>query len=108
MNKIQIAQGDLLIEKIETIPENLTAVKSEDNHVLAHSETGHHHIVSAEKVNYYPANDEFFGYLDVKQEAQIIHLRGFDTHAPINLKEGKYKVTRQREYTPQGYRRVLD
>jgi len=108
--KQSAAQGDLLITKIDEIPEGLSKQDDIDgNHVLAHSETGHNHVVDAQYVDLYqPANDDFIGYVDVKGECQIIHLRSWDTHAPINLDKGKYKITRQREYTPEGYRRAAD
>ena len=32
----------------------------------------------------------------------------FDTHEPIMLDDGIYRLRRQREYTPEGYRRVED
>jgi len=108
--KHSAAQGDLLIERVDSLPSDLKAAnpKEDGNHILAHSETGHNHVVAASHVNYYPANDEFFGFLEVKEKAEVIHLRGFDTHDPISLDKGLYKITRQREYIPEGYRRAQD
>lgn len=34
--------------------------------------------------------------------------RSFDTHESILLKGGTYEIRRQREYTPEGWRRVED
>ena len=37
------AQGDLLIQRVDTFPENLERVAPENGqHIVAHSETGHH------------------------------------------------------------------
>jgi hypothetical protein len=36
------------------------------------------------------------------------HLRSYDMHAPITIKPGIYELRRQREYTPEGWRRVAD
>ena len=36
------------------------------------------------------------------------HLRSFDTHETIKLPVGTFEIRRQREYTPEGWRRVED
>ena len=104
-----IAQGDLNLFEVAEIPKGLKKAKAENGqHVLAHSETGHHHAVAATAVNLYN-EDEFNGYLEVKKDTNIVHLRGFDTHAPVELKGGEiWKITRQREHTPDGWRRAAD
>lgn len=106
----QAAQGDLLITKVDEIPCEYEPAKDESGkHVLAHSETGHNHVVDSACVDMYTAaNDDFTAYIDVKKPCDVIHLRSFDTHAPISLLDGKYRITRQREYTPEGYRRASD
>lgn len=108
--KKQAAQGDLLIIVSSAIPTGFSLAKPVDGqHVLAHSETGHHHVVEAPKVDMFTAeNDDFVAYIEVKEPCQVIHLRGWDTHAPISLDKGIYRINRQREYTPEGYRRAAD
>jgi hypothetical protein len=102
------SQGDLNIFLIDKIPEGLTEEKPEnEKHILAHSETGHHHVIDGNKVRVFNA-DDFISYLDVERESNIIHLRGFDTHETVKLPAGKYRISRQREYTPKGYRRAAD
>jgi len=106
----QAAQGDLLITKINVLPKELMSVNKENGqYILAHSETGHNHVVSAENVEaFYPANDDFKIYLVVKNDVYIEHMRGFDTHKTIKVRPGIYRINRQREYTPEGYRRAAD
>ncbi len=105
----QCAQGDFLITKIDSLPSELTKVKSENDHIVAHSETGHNHVMAPNNVDFFQSsNDEFVAYLHVKKETPIIHLRSFDTHSPISVPEGLYRINRQREYTPEGYRRAQD
>lgn len=102
------AQGDLNIFACEAIPEGLEEAKAENgSHILAHSETGHHHVVDGNAVRVFN-EDEFTSYLDVREETSVVHLRSFDTHAPIALPTGRYRITRQREYTPEGFRRARD
>ena len=41
-------------------------------------------------------------------EVFIEHLRSFDTHESISIAPGIYEIRRQREYTPEGWKRVED
>lgn len=101
------AQGDLNIFVCSEIPNGIKEAKSENgNYVLAHSETGHNHIISG-AVTMYDEN-EFISYLDVSESSEVVHLRNFDTHKTIKLPPGKYRITRQREYIAEGFRRAAD
>lgn len=109
------AQGDLLIRRIQKLPEGIMATKSENGQfILAHSETGHNHIVmDRPTVKVYSTNDPLLSYLEVieatdQTEAVIEHLRSFDTHESIAVSPGIYEIRRQREYSPEGWRRVAD
>lgn len=107
--KSSAAQGDLYIKVVAEIPAGLKDAKKErGQYILAHSETGHHHVVDGNCVRVFH-QDEFVSFVEVKSKCNIVHLRGFHTHAPIELKPGtKYRVNRQREYIPEGYRRAAD
>ena len=115
-------QGDLGIRQI-VIPEDAVPQPEDQGggHIVAHSETGHHHRVLAwlhgddtpSDVAYLrPMSDEdgLTAYLRVGPGpgAVMVHERGWDTHAPIHLPPGEYRLRRQREYTPEGWRRVED
>ena len=104
------AQGDCLIAKVESLPSD--AIRQEPingNYIVAHSETGHHHMITDQGVDLYQcANDPLAMFLVVNNEADLIHNRSFDTHETIRFDPGVYKIHRQREYTPKGWRRVAD
>ncbi len=111
------AQGDFLITRISELPDGLEPVTAEKGlFTIAHSETGHHHVLNSAGVEaFYPANDndefkrDFTMYLAVENDSSVIeHMRSFDTHAPLGLKSGIYRINRQREYTPEGWRRAQD
>lgn len=106
----QAAQGDLLITRIEKLPDGLGEAKSDNGHfVLAHSETGHNHVLKAENARmFYPANDNFVAYLVVDKPSPVEHLRSFDTHESIEIPAGIWEIRRQREYIPEGFRRAAD
>lgn len=106
----KVAQGDVTLKAVDSIPE-LPEQKPEDGkYILAHSETGHHHAVMAQPGLKVFDQDEFFSYVDNQTDnvIELKHYRGFDTHKPIGIPPGKYKITRQREYTPEGFRRAAD
>lgn len=113
--KNQAAQGDLYIRRIDAIPESAKPMASQDGQfIVAHSETGHHHVIAERPgVQVYETNDPLVSYLQVIEateatEALLEHLRGHDTHETIAIPPGTYELRRQREYTPEGWRRVAD
>lgn len=108
------AQGDLLITRIDEIPTDAVRQEPGDGvFVVAHSETGHHHVVESAPVEYFhAANDgDFAGqvaYLRVNEPVALRHLRSFDTHEALSIPAGLYRLNQQREYTPEGFRRAAD
>jgi hypothetical protein len=97
--------------RVEKIPAGIPQAKAlRGAYVVAHSETGHHHTVQADgTVLYEGPADPFTCYLRVDaQYAEIVHHREHDTHETLRLAQGTWLVRRQREYTPEGFRRVED
>ncbi|MDE2107331.1 MAG: hypothetical protein KGL39_59595, partial [Patescibacteria group bacterium] len=79
--------------------------------ILAHSETGHHHVIERKKAEVFEAADDaFISYIrTLGGEAEIKHQRDFHTHESLLLAPGQnYEVRRQREYVPEGFRRAAD
>jgi hypothetical protein len=110
INKVG-AQGDVFFVRVNEIPDEAKLKTAEQGrHVVAHSETGHHHTIQADGVVLYEGpNDPFTCYLRVDAaHADVVHLRPFDTHETVQLPAGLWMVRRQREYTPEGFRRVED
>lgn len=110
------AQGDFIIIRIDEIPfTDVEKFEADENghYVIAHSETGHNHVmvkdrVEAFKPKHVPANDLYELFLNVKEPTNIVHLRPFNTHETLRVGTGKYHVKRQREYIPEGFRRAAD
>ena len=109
------AQGDLMIRRIEKLSENLNLMNPENGaYIVAHSETGHHHVIAErQNVRVFESDDPLISYLEVieateETETLIEHLRSFDTHESLLITPGIYEIRRQREYTPEGWRRVAD
>jgi hypothetical protein len=108
------AQGDFVIVRVKDIPEGLAPVAPRgDYHVVAHSETGHDHVMLMDRVEVFqdPKTSEadlYEMFLNVTGPTEITHLRSYDTHEPILVPPGKYMIRRQREYMPEGFRRAQD
>jgi len=109
--KTTCAQGDVFFRRTDMkIPKDAVEVKPEGNHlIITHSETGHHHVMEKEKAKLYTLpNDIMKCLLVVDDPVALEHLRDYDTHEPIQFDKGNYLVHRQREYTPEGFRKVQD
>lgn len=106
------AQGDMMLIRIAEIPQDVKPIPATNGqHVLAHSETGHNHVImDRPNVKHFTAMDEFRSYLEVSGDEPVVleHLRSFDTHESVEIKPGNYEVRRQREYVADGFRRAAD
>ena len=111
-------QGDVLIESISEIP--TTAIKQNPARkiILAHGEvTGHHHSlqVAFDSADWWKQGEiaptlekprAFAGeiFMDLPEGCVVTH----QEHSEIRLPRGKYRVSRQREYSPEAVRNVAD
>ena len=110
------AQGDVLIRRVESIPDTANEVITENGRVVVtHSETGHDHVMVLDRkksrtpsVQMYAGDNPLVGWLKVNRPTALEHLRPHDTHEPIMFGVGTYEIRRQREYSPEGWRRVQD
>lgn len=105
-------QGDVCFRRIRKLPDGLQELPREDGAIIvAHSETGHHHAIHDGETRLLAAldRDPLVCYLAIDGAyADVVHHRSFDTHATVRLPRGVYEVRRQREFVPEGWRRVED
>lgn len=125
------AQGDLLIIRADIIGEIKdgwdVVVSGSGEHVVAHSETGHHHVLRAYRPpagilagmalkaltlwrNPKAENSELRSIVDVPEGgfAEIAHLRSNHTHETHILPPGCWVLIRQQRSTPEGWSIVTD
>jgi len=97
---MMVRQGDLLIVKVEKLPE---ACVPQCHRVLAEGEaTGHMHELDSGEL--YEKGGTLYFRVPEDQKTTLKH----QEHGPITFEPGVYKVIRQREYEPRGWRRVAD
>lgn len=113
------AQGDVMFRRIATLPDDAVPVPpATAAHIVTHSETGHHHVVQDMTCGLYShPKSALIGYLQLGDGcaeiggADVIHQRPWDTHEVLRLlgQPGDiFEIRRQREWAPEGWRRVQD
>jgi len=104
------AQGDIFISRVKSLPKNVKEAKIEDGkYIVAHSETGHHHVVEAiPGVHFFYSENPEITYLEVEKEIDLVHERTWDTHETLRFPKGIFQINRQREFRPEGWTRVED
>jgi len=116
MKRFQVRQGDVFIQRLSDsaeVPSTAKPVPEDAGRVvLAYGEvTGHAHaFAGSSRVNLFREDDNGSGvsppaYLVIEGLPQSLR---HEEHAPVELPAGKYKVTIQREYSPEAIRNVAD
>jgi hypothetical protein len=96
---MQFRQGDLLFVRQDVLPSGLTARPGLV--ILAGETTDHAHRVTAGTVLDAPDGTI---WLHLTTPAAVVH----EEHGPITLAPGPWLVVRQREYSPEAIRPVID
>lgn len=110
-------QGDVLIERIATIPPTAQPQKKSKRIILAHgSATGHNHTLELRSAvdwwkqgeipstNQKPSQLAGELFVTLPTGGIVTH----QEHSKIELPAGSYRIMRQREYSPEAIRNVAD
>lgn len=102
------AQGDVLITPVDKMPKRgrQTVEEIKDGIVARGESTGHAHRLMGKFALMRFSGDPSALFLDVPSGGPVVLKH--EEHAPIELPPGVYKITTQREYTPQAVRNVSD
>jgi hypothetical protein len=92
-------QGDILFSSLTALPEGLTPQPG--NVIVEGEATSHSHCLVEGQVL---TDAEGALFLEALRATQVVH----PEHHAIDLPPGYYRVTRQREYTPETIRQVWD
>lgn len=113
------SQGDVRFLRVPraTMPADAAPAEREQGaYTVAHSESGHHHVVDPTQAILYETQDPFVAYLvlaDDVDSATVTHLKsGEHVHGPVTLKspglDWVWQVRRQTEWQPEGLRAAAD
>ena len=109
MKNNAVIHGESVLIPVSKIPKG--KVTTTTSFIVGHSETGHHHVLEAEKQSPFDIiinGDEM--YISSKQVANLVHKKTHDIHATVVVEPGFYQVKRKNEYDPfqQVIRQVWD
>lgn len=95
-----IRHGEVILKPISSIPKGAELKSEAKKHIVAHSETGHHHVLEAKdmsKIKVYSWNGET--YLEVPGMSELWHQKsGSDIHTPHAIMPSAYKVVIKKEF----------
>lgn len=93
VNKNQIQQGDVLLERVAKLPYGAKAKEFPNGIILAEGEvTGHHHMIKDAGAKAYELNGVL--YVEVKDPVILTH----EEHKNLPIPPGIYKVGQVKEY----------
>ena len=104
---IIVAQGELTIKSVDSIPLNAEIEEVTEKHekgtILAHSESGNHHILAGDSKVYLRTNDVPAGnrimYANIKEDTRVFQ-DAARPHKAQMLPKGIYEIRSAREYDP--------
>lgn len=98
-----VRHGEVIMKPVSELPKGAEMVKEAKEYVVAHSETGHHHVLSVKdktdfsKIKIYSWNGET--YIEVPQIAELWHQKsGKDVHTPHKIAPSFYKIIIKKSY----------
>src|SRR5689334_14382262 len=111
MKQQLVRHGEVLLVPTSEIPGEAKLLKTGKSHMVAHSETGHHHVLqlATPKLSVYQVGKDT--YLDVGDIGQLVHKKtGPDVHKTHTIAPGKYKVVIKQafDYFTKALTRVRD
>lgn len=90
--KLDFQQGDVLGQKLKSMPEGEQKVVSRKRLVVAHGEGGHSHVIEDDEAELIQIGERMI--LKLERAATIVH----DEHGPIKLSAGIWEIGRVQEY----------
>jgi hypothetical protein len=103
--------GELRLLQLDALPKGAKLVRTVQSEIVAHSESGHHHVLELQRkaLRVYELDNEL--YLDVGDVGTLVHKKtGPDIHQSQTIEKGLYHVHIKREfdYYQRISRKVLD
>jgi len=98
MKKQIIRHGEVIL-KPELLPEGAQLVEITKKHIVAHSETGHHHVLEStlKDIKIYTFNGD--KYIEIPTVAELWHQKtGKDVHTPHKVAPSVYKIVIKKEF----------
>ena len=103
--------GEIILKKIDKIPDTAKLIEKSSSVIVGHSETGHHHVAVAEReqaIELYEDNGKV--YLSFSSNTKLEHQKASEQHKTQIFKQGYYirEVRESYSYSERQMRRVRD
>lgn len=96
-----VRHGEVILKPIPQLPNDATLSETTHKRIVAHSETGHHHVLEAEKGNDFKIFTTLDGktFIELPTEAKLWHQKtGDDVHKTHTIAPAIYEVVIKREF----------
>lgn len=90
-----IRHGEAMLVPVNT---NFTG-REHTSYIVAHSETGHNHVLESTTPFKVSETDERF-LIELFKPARLVHKKTTDKHKTLPIAPGKYKIVYKTEYNP--------
>lgn len=91
-----VRHGELLLEEVSKFPAKSKKAKS---YILAHSESGHNHVLES-KVDYEVSETDKEFLIRLFAPAKLVHQKTVNRHKDLVVKPGIYRIRHKQEYSP--------
>ena len=93
-----VRHGEVILKPIKSLPEGSILKETTKTNIVAHSETGHHHVLEAKKdFKIYTLMGDT--YIEIPSVTTLRHEKtGKDVHTPHKIAPAVYKIVVKKEF----------
>src|SRR3990167_8997992 len=93
-----VRHGEVILKPVSSLPKESQLVKTTKKYIVAHSETGHHHVLESVD-NYEVFTLKGNTYIKLGTVGTLFHEKtGKEVHTPHKLQPSVYKVVIKQSY----------
>lgn len=97
---VGVQHGEVWLQPVSAMPDGVSVNKT-NKHIVGHSETGHHHVLTSKaKFEVMDASEKNDLYVRLFEPAELVHQKSYDIHETKTIMPGVYAVYQKTEYDP--------
>lgn len=96
LEKRMIRHGEVLLMPVDNIPDGAVETFTGNEYIVAHSETGHHHVAVLDNLSVFTYEGRTF--LRAGEDGRLEHKKSFDFHETKTIFKGMYEVIAKTAY----------
>lgn len=95
-NRTPLQHGEIVLMPVDTAHDGTT--QSHTNFIVAHSKTGHHHVIESDVEFEVTTDDKDQLYLRLFAPASLVHKKTEDFHPTLPVAPGLWKLYHKTEF----------